>query len=76
MNNTRNQTLIIAFGKHIRFLRKEKKLTMEKLAELANVEYTQIANIERGKTNTTISTAYALAKALSVSFEKLFTFEI
>ena len=44
---------------------------MEKLAAIADIEYRQLADVERGKVNPTISTAYALAKALEVSLGEL-----
>lgn len=49
---------------------------MEKLAELADIEYSQISKIERGLLNTTISSSFALAKALDVELYALFMFEI
>ena len=47
---------------------------MLELAFEAEVEYSQIAKIERGKTNPTISTVYALAKALNLKITDLFKF--
>jgi transcriptional regulator with XRE-family HTH domain len=73
--NIRDTALIKAFGKHVRILRSQKKITMEKLAELADIDYTQIAKIERGKINTTISTANAIAKGLNISLKELFDFD-
>ena len=49
-------------------------MTMLELAFEAEVEYSQIAKIERGKTNPTISTVYALAKALNLKITDLFKF--
>ena len=49
---------------------------MKYLADLANIEYSQIARIERGVVNTTISSAYAIANALDISLKELFQFEI
>ena len=74
--NLKNKKLILSFGKHIRKLREERDYSMRYLADLADVNYTQIAKIETGKINTTISTAYALAKALDITLEQLFKFEI
>lgn len=74
--NLKNKKLITAFGKHLRKLRQKKGLSMRYLADLADVDYTQIARIETGKTNTTISTVYALSKALDVSIDELFKFDI
>ena len=76
VNNIRNSALIIAFGIHIIKLRKEKGLTMEKLAELADIDYRQIAYIEKGETNVTISTIYALSNALELPMEDLLKFDI
>lgn len=64
--NIRNKELIAAFGERVRKLRLEKGLTMEQLAANANIEYKQLSQVERGKTNVTISTVYALAKALDI----------
>lgn len=48
---------------------------MEKLAQLASLEYSQISDIELGKINTTISTVYLIAKTLDVSPKELFDFK-
>lgn len=74
--NLKNKKLIVAFGKRVRKLRQEKGLSMRYLADLADVNYTQIAKIETGKINTTISTAYAISKALEVSLDTLFQLEL
>jgi len=49
---------------------------MEKLAELANIDYRQLSYVELGQVNTTISTINAIAKALDVSLKELFDFSI
>ncbi len=76
MQNLKNPDLLLAFGKNLRKLRKKKNLSMKHLADLTNVEYSQIARIEGGAINTTITTAHAIAKALEIPFNKLFEFEI
>ena len=76
MNNIKNKDLITAFGNHVRELRKKKKLSMEDLAADAGIEYKQLANVELGLINTTISTVYAISKALEIPMNKLFEFEI
>lgn len=67
--------MILAFGAHVRKLRKDKGLTMEKLAELADIDYRQVAYIEKGETNPTLSTIYTLSKALEIPLDELFKFE-
>jgi transcriptional regulator with XRE-family HTH domain len=74
--NIKSKKLIVAFGKHVRKLREDKELSMRHLADLADIAYSQLAKIETGKINTSISTAYALSKALEIPLEKLFKFEI
>jgi transcriptional regulator with XRE-family HTH domain len=64
----------MAFGENLRKLRKKKGFTMISLAFAADIEYSQIARIERGVSNPTISTVYLLAKALGLKPIELFRF--
>ena len=59
----------------MRRLREEKNLSQEALYDLAGLSKNQIGNIERGEVNTTISTAYAISKALNISVSNLFEFD-
>jgi len=72
---TRDEFLIKAVGAKIRTARKSKKLSMEKLAELAGIDYRQLSYVELGETNPTISTISAIAKGLSIPIKDLFDFE-
>ena len=74
MINTRDQELINALGKRVRELRAERKLSMEKLAELSGIDYRQLSYVELGEVNTTISTASAIAKGLGIPLVELFDF--
>lgn len=74
MSKTRNIPYIIAFGDNLRRIRQKKRLTMLELAFEAEIEYSQVAKIERGLSNPTISTAYALARALRVRVTELYKF--
>lgn len=74
MNGSRNNEYITAFGNNLRALRKSKGLSMEKLAQEAGIEYSQVSDIELGKINTTISTIYLLAKGLKIKPKELFDF--
>ncbi len=71
----RNEKLIQAFGQLVREARQAQGLTMEGLADLAGIDYRQIARVEHGKANTSISTAYQIAKALGVPIGELMVFE-
>jgi len=66
VNNTRNEAYLKAFGDHLRKLRKKQGMTMMELAFEADIEYSQVAKIERGLVNTTISTTLILAQSLKV----------
>ena len=72
----KNKELLIAFGNHLRKLRVEKGFSMRKLADVANIDYTQVVKIETAKMNTSLVTLSALASALGVPFIKLFDFKI
>ena len=74
MTKIRNQKFITAFGKHIKALRKKKGLSQYKLAYEANIDRSQIIDIENGKINTSISTIYALSTALDVQPKELLSF--
>lgn len=74
VNNTRNKAYLKAFGEHLRKLRNKKGMTMMELAFEADIEYSQIAKIERGVSNTTVSTIYLLSQALGAKPADLFQF--
>lgn len=70
----KNIEFMEAFGKNLKKLRKEAKLTQEDLANDCNISLSQIGRIERGEINTTISTLYVLAQALDLEVSDLFKF--
>ncbi len=74
MTKIRNQKFVTAFGKRIKFLRNQKGLSQYKLAYEAEIDRSQIIDIEKGTINTTISTLSALATALQVSPKELLDF--
>lgn len=60
------------FGKKIYSIRINSEITQEELAFRANISPSYMSAIERGITDTTISTAKRLAKALQVDITDLF----
>lgn len=52
------------YGKKVRTIRNSKKVSQEKLAELADLDRTYVSDIENGKRNVSIETIYKIAKAL------------
>lgn len=63
------------FGQRVSYLRREQGLTQEELSFRANISPSYMSAIERGITDTTISTAKRLSKALQVEIVKLFEYK-
>ncbi len=62
------------FGEKIHTMRKNIGFTQDELAFKANISSSYLSAIERGITDTTISTAKRLAKALNINLYELFNF--
>jgi transcriptional regulator with XRE-family HTH domain len=56
---------------NVRKYRDAKKISQERLAILAGIEYSQVSRIERRLLNTSVSVIFALAKALEIEPSKL-----
>lgn len=52
-------------------LRREKGLSQEELADLANIHQTYLSGVERGKRNPTITVLQRIAEALGVDIEDM-----
>lgn len=63
---------VIAFGKKVRLKRKEKKMPMQMLANIAEIEISQIYRIETGKINPKLTTILKIAEALEIDVKELF----
>jgi transcriptional regulator with XRE-family HTH domain len=72
VHKVRNNEVMVLFGKNVRRIRIEQNKTQEQLAEDAKISQVQIARIESGKLNTSISTVAALALALQVNVGDFF----
>ena len=70
----KDKAFLIAFGKNLKQLRKEKGFSQAQLAFEANIEISQISRIELGKINTTIVNAKLLSKILDIPLTALFDF--
>jgi len=62
------------FGKQLRKLREERKLTQEELADRAGMHFTYIGQIERGLRNPSLINLHKLSKALKIGGGQLFPF--
>lgn len=59
-------------AKNVKKLRKQKKISQEKLARLADISYNTIVKIEAGKaTNPTFETLSKLADTFDISIDEL-----
>lgn len=58
-------------GSRIREIRKSKKMTQEKLAELSGVEPSNISHIERAATKLSLQTLVSIANALDVTLDEI-----
>lgn len=67
-------TLKQELGAKIQKLRKTKKLTQEKLAELVGIDPKNISRIENGNNYPTAENLTSIAKALNVEIYELFVF--
>lgn len=67
------QPLYQSLGKRIEYLRKDKGLTQEELAEKAGLHRAYFWDIENGR-NISVKTAYNIARALNIKLSDLFSF--
>lgn len=69
------ENINIRFGKHLKELRKQRKLTQEELAYRAELEYKYIQRLEGKKPSSpTLNTIEKLAKAFGLSPAELLKF--
>ena len=62
----------IKFGKHLRKLRKERKLSQEDLAKRAGCNISFVGSVERGQKSPTLLTLSKIADGLGIHITKLF----
>ena len=75
MKSTPYNIYLKQFGNNLRRIRKDKGLSMEAVANEAEIEYRQLGRIERGEVNTTIISLLRIAKILNVDMKILFDFD-
>ncbi|MHA8080227.1 helix-turn-helix transcriptional regulator [Aquirufa regiilacus] len=69
----KKEELVVLVGSNIREIRKEKGLTIEKLAHEAEIESKQLRRIELGQINTSIYQVYNLSYTLNVPLQAIFS---
>ena len=70
----KNENLQKKIGAKLAYIRKSKKLSQMKLAEIVDMNFNYIGQIERGEANVTIQTMTVLANALDIEMKELFDF--
>ena len=60
-----------AIAENLKRLRKERKLSLDRVAEMTEVSKSMLSQIERGESSPTISTLWKIATGLHVSFTSL-----
>ena len=71
VNEMTTDERMIAFGKRVREVRRNKGISQEKLAELAGIDRSYMGNIERGEKNITLKKVYEICDALKVDIKEL-----
>ena len=65
------KTIAQELGQRIRKARNEKDLTIQALADMVGIEYTQMSRIELGKINTSVLQVCRISRALDISMSSL-----
>ena len=63
------------FGKRLRFIRRQRDLTQEQLAEHVGLSVEFISNIERGINSPSFNSLEKLEKALNMPISEMFRFQ-
>ncbi len=71
VNEMMTDERMIAFGKRVREVRKDKGISQESLAEMAGIDRSYMGNIERGEKNITLKKAYEICDALDIKIQEL-----
>jgi len=70
-SNTSSKPVALELGQRIRKARIEKNLTIQVLADLVGIEYTQMSRIELGKINTSVLQVCKISRALDINMSTL-----
>jgi transcriptional regulator with XRE-family HTH domain len=71
MDAGREEKIIKEFGKRLKKARTDKKLSVRGLADIADMDFGNINEIENGKINPSLTTIVLLAEALDVDPSEL-----
>jgi transcriptional regulator with XRE-family HTH domain len=65
--------LLLKFGKRVRTLRLDRGWTQEEFAHRTGLNRSYMSEVERGKSDVSLSTLQKIAKALGISLAELLT---
>ena len=71
-----NNNTVGKLGQKIRIERQKRKLSQQKLAEIADLNRNFIGMVERGETNITVKNLESIANAFKINIQDLFNFVI
>jgi transcriptional regulator with XRE-family HTH domain len=74
MDKLSGNNYLIAFGKHVAKLREQTGLSLRELAQLCDLDHSNIAKIEKGQKNCQLLTLVELAAGLGVEVKDLVEF--
>jgi transcriptional regulator with XRE-family HTH domain len=74
MNLSDDEKILKRFGKHLEKIRISKSLSLRRLADNADVDFSQIHRIEKGKTNPSLTMLIALSEGLGITLQELIDF--
>tara|TARA_R110001592_G_scaffold88299_8_gene260058 strand:- start:3117 stop:3407 length:291 start_codon:yes stop_codon:yes gene_type:complete len=63
-------------GQRLKEIRKQKNMSQEDLADTSGLALSQIGRIERGVINATLSSVFALCRALDIEVAELMNFKL
>lgn len=72
MAKKRTGNVLSAFGKRIRRLREDAKLSQEALASISGLDRTYVGGVERGERNISLINIHRISTALGLSLQDLF----
>jgi transcriptional regulator with XRE-family HTH domain len=71
---TAEKAILKKFGKRLKELRKERKLSLRQLSYNCKVDFSKIAQMEKGLINPTLLTLTELSKGLEIELQYLFSY--
>ena len=70
-----NTKILKNFGTRLKYIRKEKGLTQEELAEKVGIHPTYVGKIESGKSNLSLLMIFRISCALGIKLYEMFEFD-